>query len=823
MNAAASAPSRVFVAHHNAQTAKQACEELSAAGYLAAWATTGHATMNALHASPPDLLLLDPGLTSPPCLEVLHQFKTQATHPHGFLLLTLEGDTLNAAELEGIQAGADGFLNGPLSGTSFLAQVHAYDQVHRRASDWKNVAASTELQKQVLARQLADAQATLNDLQAAHHQAEISLHQAQSAEAQARQLARLLEGLLDGIPDIIGVLDAQRRVVRYNNAGYQFFGLTPAQAKGRYCYELIGRRHPCALCASAESLATRRPARVEKYVPEVNRWFDVRAYPLLNDQGNVLYLIEHLRDITESKNTEQALQESEERLRLALASSNQGLYDLNVVTGEAIVSPEYARMLGYEPEEFHETNAAWRERLHPDDRDLVYGVYLDYITGRRPDYRVEFRQRTKTGEWKWILSVGKIVQYDETGRPLRMIGTHTDITAQRQAESDREKLRSQLIQSQKMESIGRLAGGVAHDFNNMLQTILGNATMALEDLSEDSPGRESLREIETAAQRSAELVRQLLAFARKQTIAPQILDLNETVQSMLKMLRRLIGEHIVLDWKPGANLWPVYMDRTQLDQILANLCVNARDAIANHGQIIVETAKVTLDATYAATHADVVPGDYVMLAVTDNGPGMDAYTKEHLFEPFFTTKELGKGTGLGLATVFGIVKQNHGLINVYSEPGQGATFKIYLPRAAGNSVQEASTPSPALRRGNETILLVEDEAQVLLLAQRILAPYGYTVLAAHNPEEALQLAAQHQGTIHVLITDVIMPGMNGRELHTRLAQTRPALRCLYMSGYTANVIAHQGILEPGMHFLEKPFTIQSLLGKLGAVLAAPSS
>ncbi|WCJ60205.1 PAS domain-containing protein [Fontisphaera persica] len=820
---AASVHGRVFVAHRNAQTARQACQELKAAGYLSDWATTGQETLTALHISPADLLLLDPFLTSPASPEVVRQCKNCFPQAHGLLLITLEEQPLSREGAQGMEAGADGCLAGPLSGSAFLAQVHAFHRFHQQGEDWKKRAADSELQKQHLAQRMEASQHELAHLQTIHHQAEISLQQARAEELHNRSLARMLEGLLDAIPDVIGVLDSQRRVVRYNAAGYQFLGLTPDQAKGRPCYELLGRLKPCAVCATAESLRTRAPAQLEKYVPEMDCWLDVRSYPVLDDHGEILYVIEHLRDITHQKKAEQALQESEERLRLALATANEGLYDLNIATGETIVSPEYARMLGYEPKEFHETNAAWRERLHPDDRDLVYGVYLDYISGQRPDYRVEFRQRAKSGEWKWILSVGKIVQFDSQGRPLRMIGTHTDITAQRDAEATQKKLREQLTQAQKLDSIGRLAGGVAHDFNNMLQAILGNIAIALEDLPPDSPVRENLREVEQAAQRSAELTRQLLAFARKQNVSPMVLDLNQTVTDMLKMLRRLIGENIQLDWKPGANLWHVFMDPGQLDQILANLCVNARDAISAHGLITIETANASLDTTYAATHAEVAPGDYVMLAVTDNGSGMDARTKAHLFEPFFTTKEPGKGTGLGLATVFGIVKQNRGLINVYSEPGQGSTFKVYLPRASQNAAPEIASPPATLRRGNETILVVEDEAQVLALAERILSHHGYTVLSAHTPQEALRIAEQHPGTIHLLITDVIMPGMNGRELYLQLLPNRPNLRCLYMSGYTANVIAHQGIVDPGVNFIEKPFTIQSLLGKLNLALEAPAA
>ncbi len=390
-----------------------------------------------------------------------------------------------------------------------------------------------------------------------------------------------------------------------------------------------------------------------------------------------------------------------------------------------------------------------------------------------------------------------------------------------QAQAERAKLQDQLTQAQKMESVGRLAGGVAHDFNNMLQVILGNVALALEDVPCDNPAYGSLEEIEKSGRRSADLTRQLLAFARKQTIAPQVLDLNSTVSGMLKMLQRLIGEDIELAWVSAAKLWPVRMDPSQIDQILANLCVNARDAIEGVGKVTIETSNITLDGTYAASHPEVVPGDYVLLTVSDTGKGMDAETRSHLFEPFFTTKEQGKGTGLGLATVFGIVKQNHGLISVYSESAHGTTFKIYLPRS---EVGVLEAPFATLKRnvgGSETVLLVEDEVQILKLGHRILEQHGYTVLAASTPQAALALVEQASASIHLLITDVVMPGMNGKELIERLRKGRPGLPCIFMSGYTADVIAHHGVLEEGVAFLQKPFTIEGLTKKVREVLDAP--
>ncbi len=389
-----------------------------------------------------------------------------------------------------------------------------------------------------------------------------------------------------------------------------------------------------------------------------------------------------------------------------------------------------------------------------------------------------------------------------------------------QALRKHDALEAQLHQAQKMEAVGRLAGGVAHDFNNMLAVISGHADLALERTAPNSPLRADLLEIQNAAGRSADLTRQLLAFARKQTIAPTVLDLNDTIAGMLKMLRRLIGEDIDLLWKPADSLWPVRMDPAQIDQILANLVVNARDAISGVGKITIETGRATFDEGYCETHADFIPGEYVLLAVSDNGCGMDKVTLAQLFDPFFTTKPLGRGTGLGLATVYGIVKQNQGFINVYSEPGQGTSFKIYLPRyAASEPASARSMPAPAaVSTGTETVLLVEDEEALLKLGKLLLERLGYTVLAASGPGEALQLAEAYPDAIHLLLTDVIMPEMSGRDLWERLRVLRPGLKCLFMSGYTANVIAHHGVLEEGVHFLQKPFPREVLASKLREVL-----
>jgi PAS domain S-box-containing protein len=644
----------------------------------------------------------------------------------------------------------------------------------------------------------------------------------QQTQAEKLRALKLLEAVSEGSGDAVFAKDAQGRYLLFNKETARVTGKLQAEVLGKDDRALFPPAEAEMLMATGRRvLAENRTVTNEEVLTttEGTRVFLATKGPLHDESGAVVGLFGISRDITERKQAELALQQSEERLRLALQAANQGLYDLNVQTGEAVVSPEYATMLGYDPAVFRETNAAWIERLHPDDVEPTSGVYRDYVAGRLPEYRVEFRQRTQGGAWKWILSIGRIVERDAQGRPLRMLGTHTDITERKAAEQERERLQAQLVQAQKMESVGRLAGGVAHDFNNMLFVILGHVSMALESVDPAQPVHGDLVAIRTAAQRSADITRQLLAFARRQTVAPRVVDLNGIVTAMLSMLRRLIGEDIDLVWLPHDALWPVKVDPAQIDQILANLCVNARDAIEGVGKVTIETDNVAFDADYCADHPGVAPGEYVRLAVSDDGCGMDGEVQAHLFEPFFTPKEAGRGTGLGLATVYGIVKQNDGAVNVYSEPGQGTTFRIYLRRAAAEPVGLCAGPAAAPPEGHgELILLVEDEASILELGEDMLKRLGYSVLAAGTPEAALRLAREHGDAIRLLITDVVMPSMNGRELAERLQAGIPGLGCLYMSGYTANVIAHHGVLDQGIRFIQKPFSAQELGWKVHEVL-----
>jgi PAS domain S-box-containing protein len=426
--------------------------------------------------------------------------------------------------------------------------------------------------------------------------------------------------------------------------------------------------------------------------------------------------------------------------------------------------------------------------------------------------------QTIDGDIRYVL-FHKATYNGPDGTPGGLIGALVDITDRKRTEEERQQLQDQLVQARKMESIGRLAGGVAHDFNNMLSVILGNVDLAMKKAGVDHPLLGHLAQIEKAAEHSADLTRQLLAFARKQTVTPQLIDLNEMVGRMLSMLRRLVGENIDLVWTPGADLWLIWIDPAQVDQILMNLTVNARDSIAEVGSISIETCNVAADALYCAGQVGFEPGEYVMLTLGDTGAGMDRETLDNIFDPFFSTKEAGKGTGLGLATVYGIVKQNEGFIHVDSEPGRGTSFRIYLPRHRGETQGVmGETPVETMSGGPETVLVVEDESMLLELAQSMLEQLGYQVLTAAVPGEAVRLVREYAGPIHLLMTDVIMPEMNGRDLARKLLSFQPSMKRLFMSGYTANVIAHHGVLEEGVHFVQKPFSLEELAAKVREAL-----
>jgi len=518
-------------------------------------------------------------------------------------------------------------------------------------------------------------------------------------------------------------------------------------------------------------------------------------------------------DITARRQAEKQLKISEEKFR-TLAESCSIAIMMHQGNCWIYANRKAMEMSGYTEQEIHGMHF-W-DFVHPDYQEMVKQMGSKRQHGEELPESYEFRIITKKGEEKWVSLTGNRIQYEE--KPTALISV-IDITSRKHNELERARLEGQLQQAQKMESVGRLAGGVAHDFNNMLGVILGHTELAITSLDPEHKIHSNLRGIEKAAKRSADLTRQLLAFARKQTVIPKVLDLNKTVSGMLKMLKRLIGEDIELVWKPGAELWPVKMDSSQVDQILVNLCINARDAISGVGKMTIEVENIAICEDCLATHPGFTMGNFVRISVSDNGCGMDKETLPLIFEPFFTTKEVNQGTGLGLAMVYGAVKQNRGFIFARSEPGQGTTFTIYLPRHVGRALEVCKKePAEPLLQGQETILVVEDEPGILEVTTIMLGMQGYTVLFADTPGKALGVAGEYAGDIHLLLTDVVMPEMNGRDLACNLLSLYPDIKLLFMSGYTSNVLAHQGVLDEGVYFIQKPFSAKDLTTKIREVL-----
>lgn len=619
--------------------------------------------------------------------------------------------------------------------------------------------------------------------------------------------------IFDSLTDAVTIHDEYFNIVDANSSARRLLGLPDSgrlfQPKCFACYH--GTSQPPADCPSCTCITSLKETVSEVYEPHLTRHLELRAIPRIDAHGRCVGVVHVVRDVTERKRTTDALRESESRHRTIIQTAMDGFWAVDMEGRLLEVNESYCRMSGYSAQELRGMRVAELDAIETE-ADVASRISTIIEHG---ESRFESRHRRKDGT---VFDVEVSVRFLTEGG-VRMIAFLRDITARKQAEEKRASLEAELRQSQKMESVGRLAGGVAHDFNNMLGVILGHADLALAQVDPALPLYADLVSISNAARRSADLTGQLLAFARKQTVVPRVLDLNDAVAGMLAMLNRLIGEDISLRWLPAHGLWPVRIDPSQFDQILANLCVNARDAIAGVGSVTISTANRTVDDVESAGDIGMTPGEFVLLVVSDDGSGMDRETLSHIFEPFFTTKGVGKGTGLGLASVYGAVTQNGGSIGVRSEPGAGTTFTISLPRHAGR-VEDARADGAhePVRRGDETILLVEDEALILALTKTVLGGLGYAVLAAGSPAEALRLAGEHAGRIDLLMTDVVMPEMNGRELAARVAIIRPDIKILLMSGYTADAVARHGVLEDGVQFLQKPFAIMDVAAKIRETL-----
>lgn len=669
----------------------------------------------------------------------------------------------------------------------------------------------------------------------------------QSAERAAKralqQSEARLRAMVAAIPDLIFRIDHEYRFLDFQASDLGRLMMSPEQFLGKRTFDVLPAEIAEGGAHAVDRALSSGTMQVYEYtldLPEGRAWYEQRIAPISSTE-----VIAITRDISDMRRNEAMMQA---RLRLLEFAADHPLSDLLTRTldevGALINSP-----VGFyhfvEPDQCTLSLQAWSTRTLRDfctveGKQLHHsidsaGVWADAVRQRQPIIHNDYagllnRRGMPTGHAQImrelvvpILRQDRVVAVlgvgnkpaDYTASDVALVSYLADvaweIVKRKRVEEVQASLQQQLAQAQKLETIGQLAGGIAHDFNNMLAVILMRSEMALQAVSPASSLYHHLVEIHNTGQRSAELTRKLLGFARKQMIAPRSLDLNDAVAGMLQMLRRLIGENIDLQWLPGNAVWPVKMDPSQIDQILVNLCVNARDAIDGAGSIRIQTENAHLDETYAALHPPLRAGRYVMLTVIDNGSGMTPEVLHHAFEPFFTTKEVGKGTGLGLATVYGIMQQNHGHILVYSEQSLGTTFKLFFPCDDEALLATSAPPLADTPHGNgESVLVVEDELPVLEMAAESLRSLGYTVYTAASPSAALSIAAAHQGEFKLVLTDVIMPEMNGSDVAQRIAQLQPGIKCLYMSGYPANFMTQRGVLETSVHFISKPFTQRQL-------------
>jgi PAS domain S-box-containing protein len=522
-------------------------------------------------------------------------------------------------------------------------------------------------------------------------------------------------------------------------------------------------------------------------------------------------------DITERKQAEEALRESERRLRLAQEAAKSGTWEWDLRTNLNYWSEEVWPLYGLTPQSCVPSYEAWRQSVHPEDRARAAAA-VNEAASHGAEMNVEWRLNDPAGREHWLMSRGQ-PQRGEDGRVERYLGIVVDITERKRAEEEKERLQLQLAQAQKMESIGRLAGGVAHDFNNLLTVINGYSRLLLDRLTAGDPLRDGLEEIHKAGERAAGLTQQLLAFSRKQVLQPRVLDLNRVVGEMRPMLARLMGEDVEVCVKLRAEATTIFADPHQLERVLMNLAVNSRDAMPHGGEFTIETGVAEWGESDGQLRTGAHAGPYVTLTVSDTGVGMNEETRGHIFEPFFTTKGVGKGTGLGLPTIHGIVEQSGGYIEIDSEMGRGTTFKIYLPRVEDASADSGKPEAVSAMGGKETVLVVEDQAEVRRYAAAALMAYGYRVIQAPNADEALLVCERE--SVDLVLTDVVMPSLSGRELADRLKERWPGIKVLFMSGYTDDTIVHHGVLEKDAEFIQKPFSPGQLAIKVREVLGGP--
>ena len=799
--------------------------------YVVSVAGSGEEALERAGSSGYDLVLSDimmPGLSG---YDLCRALKTEErTRRIPVVLLTTLGDPMDI--VRGLECGADNYVTKPYDPAYLLARVR---QVLDRHDFRRNARASVDIKVSFLGKTLSinsDREQILDlfissveDVVRTNRALQESQRELADAQRQleqyADQMARRAQvsterysTLMESASDAILVLDTRGAIVEVNSRGVTLFGRPMNELHGRVLTEFVHADHRARVGASVAHLGRIPHAQLTDIQISCGRgcvaYCDIALSRAPAVEGDDLALA-IIHDITARRQADEALRKSEERYRLVGRASNEVIWDWEIATGRATVSGALATEFGLASDVESVPFEWWTDRVHSEDVHRVKESLLATVDGNGDVRTEEYRLRRTDGTYAIVISRGHVIR-DAGGKAVRMIGSLADITKSRELEE-------QLRQSQKMEAIGRLAGGVAHDFNNLLTAIKGYAQVLLLDIPPSDPVHSDLQEIDKAASRAAALTGQLLAFSRKQVLQPRVINLNTVIADMEKMLRRLISENIRLTVAADPALDRVKVDPSRMEQVVMNLVVNAGDAMPNGGSLAIATRNETIRAPHAHRHGVIRTGNYVVLSVTDTGTGMDERVLEHLFEPFFTTKAPGRGTGLGLATVFGIVQASGGHVLVSSAPGQGTTFEMFLPRVdAKQETLAAPVAFTDVPRGTETILLVEDEDAVRVIARRILEKSGYTVIEARHGVAALDVCREHCGSIDLLVTDVVMPEMGGPELAERLAEMCPDMRVLFMSGYADRNLIHGSGPTGPVALIDKPFPPDGLARKVREVL-----
>ncbi len=654
----------------------------------------------------------------------------------------------------------------------------------------------------VVAARTAELEAINEKLRRENLERRMAERERRSFEDQFREASLMLEAMLDAIPDIIGVQDNYHRIIRLNKAGYKFFERTEDQVLGKHCFEMIGQQAPCDQCVHRLILETNQPAQIEKYIDAKGVWMDIRAYPIRDTDGRVFRIVEHWRDITDLKRSEASLVESEEKYRLLVENAKESIFIYQ--DGQFKFSNRRAREMA------RKLNLSLTRQLtdyiYADDLGDDTDYYQRRLNGHDPaPYAISFRLMDLDSETIWVELNTVNITWQGRQATLNFV---RDITQGKVMEHRFQEM-------QRMESLGTLAGGIAHDFNNLLMGIQGNVSLMYLDIENDPALMEKLKSIEDCVDSGSRLTKQLLGFARGGKYVVKPMDMNQILHNSAEMFGRT-RKAIKIHGNYQKDLWTVMVDRSQIEQVLVNLFLNAQQAMHGSGDLYLKTSNIITDKKFARVH-EVPAGQYVLVSVADTGIGMDETIQRRIFEPFFTTNELGRGTGLGLASVFGIIKNHNGAINVRSRPGQGSTFEVYLP-ATGKDPEIESPSAEPIELGSETILLVDDESYIIEVARLMLESLGYVLLTACSGRAALKVFADHQETIDLVILDMVMPDMDGESVFESLRAIRPDIKVIFASGYYVMEQTSTLLKEGFCDFLQKPFNLQQLSSKIRAML-----